>query len=329
MSAARLIRPLATPAVLPGPTQLSRLGEHYQRTLLPSLLYMTYDPTAARPSSSGGAEPRRWDPSSPYTALRPARPARGNRRAQPGSAPQHAADPARDVPRLERVVITSFCKDAISNKNALVPLVAQLRAITGARVLGSAADASVDTEHAGERGFVKIVRAKGGAASFKIRAGMPVGAQAVLPGPAALDLIEQVSAAWKMHASAELRRRLMLTSCAADDVRAAAPALVPRLCAAAVVAAASVARGALGRRVARLPARGHGAVAGHRGELGRIPGQAVGLPGERRPPCQWCQTLTLSQIDCITSARGPHATEQARQLLSGLGVPFVRRGDMR
>ena len=34
------------------------------------------------------------------------------------------------------------------------------------------------------------------------------------------------------------------------------------------------------------------------------------------------------QIDCITNQRGRKATEKARALLSGLGIPFVRRGDM-
>ena len=32
------------------------------------------------------------------------------------------------------------------------------------------------------------------------------------------------------------------------------------------------------------------------------------------------------QVDCVTNQRGRRATERARTLLSGLGLPFVRRG---
>lgn len=195
---------LNTAKIQIGPTHLNRLSEHYTRTLQTSLLYMTYSPRLHEQAellaqATSPAVPhipsaqRGWDMTSPYAALRPARPNRGNRRPNPALRQLDVHDPAKDIVRLERVVITAFCKDAIANKNHLVPLIAQLRAISGARVVGSAADTSVNHEHQGHMGHVKILRSKSGAASFKLRVGMPIGAQATLSGPPALQLIDQVS----------------------------------------------------------------------------------------------------------------------------------------
>lgn len=190
-----------------GPSQLNRFQEHYHTTLAEDLLYMTYEhgspsgsavtPTTSTASFPDSANPssnqdpnnddriRRWDPSSPYAKSRPARPARGNRRLQPLAKP--LVSPGRDLVRLEGITLTAFCKEAITNKHALVPLVAQLRAITGLNPLGSHADPTAGTNG---RGHIEIIKAKSGVASFKLRPGMPVGVKAVLPPPVAHEFLE-------------------------------------------------------------------------------------------------------------------------------------------
>lgn len=187
-----------------GPTQLNRYEEHYRQTLAPSLLYMTYDPEWASVNASEklnmastSDSKREWDPSDPYSKNRPERPPRGLRRLQPGPMKPDLRDPLRDLVQLERIVITSFCKEAITNKHNLLPLIAQLRAVTGVSPRGSFADPAMGLDKEGaalgssrNRGHISIVRAKSGSASFKLRSGMPVGAQAVLPRPLALNFLE-------------------------------------------------------------------------------------------------------------------------------------------
>lgn len=166
-----------------GPTGLNRLQEHYRSTLSSDLLYMTYDHKLATSPLPAPEPLRRWDESDPYAAQRPVRTARGNRRAPPGTKPFSPTATLRDIPRLERIVLTAFCKDSIGNKNALVPLIAQMRAITGLEPFSQ--DPS--------RGTIDVIKAKSGVASFKLRPGMPVGVKATLPAPVALEFLDVLS----------------------------------------------------------------------------------------------------------------------------------------
>jgi large subunit ribosomal protein L5 len=174
-----------------GPMQLSRLEEHYHNTLAKDLLYMTYEHPSATSSASSNilaeeASPRQWDPASPYSKNRPTRPNRGNRMSQPSSAKYD-----QQVVQLEQVYITAFCKDAVANKQALIPLLAQMRAITGKPILGSLADPTAAYRaDQPKTGYVQIIRSKAGAASFKLRAGMPIAVQAVLPSKSAYTFLE-------------------------------------------------------------------------------------------------------------------------------------------
>lgn len=184
-----------------GPTQLSRYQEHYHNSLARDLLYMSYDPLRADLGDSHSTAQenelpeRGWDPTSPYTKNRPARPLRGNRLHQP----QNDGRGQKDVVKLERIVITAFAKEAIANKNVLIPLLAQFRSITGLPIVGSFGDPSLalpevdatpESAAAAKKGYVKVLRAKSGASSFKLRPGMPVGVQAVLPATKAYDFLE-------------------------------------------------------------------------------------------------------------------------------------------
>ncbi|CAD6884331.1 unnamed protein product [Tilletia controversa] len=271
-----------------GPTGLTRLQEHYDAVLAPDLLYMTYDATHSAATEAerlavltqaASKGVRSWDPTSPYAKNRPARPLRGNRRAQPASKPLSEVDPLRDLVRLERVVLTSFHKGAIGNKNALIPLIAQFRAITGVSPLGSLSDPTMLVGASGvkgappdlSRGHIEVVKARVGAASFKLRPGMPIGVKAVLPGPLALDFLD------------------VLVTFVLPRLRGFQGFLLPP-----------------SSQPATSPAALSGVVS-----LGMGPDAMALFP--------------QTEIDCITNQRGKRATERARSLLSGLGVPFVRR----
>ena len=178
-----------------GPLGINRMKEHYRNTLATDLLYMTYEHTSAEEIAAEEAKrqekhTREWDPSDPYSKNRPARPLRGNRRPQPGPTQLLEEDPARNLVKLERVNLTCFVKDAIVNKHLLVPVVAQFRAITGLPVIGSNANPTALTERSAKQGYIKILRAKSGVASFKLRKGMPIGVQASLPGPLAHQFMD-------------------------------------------------------------------------------------------------------------------------------------------
>lgn len=187
-----------------GQYQLNRYDEHYRQTLAPSLLYMTYDPEWSKMNASEklaveatSHTKREWDPASPYSKNRPQRPPKGLRSLQPGPMVPDFEDPTKDLVALDRIVISAFCKEAIVSKHALLPLVAQLRAITGVSPKGSFANPAMGQDARGAAqgsakgsGYIQIIRARSGAASFKLRPGMPVGVQAVLPRPLAMNFLE-------------------------------------------------------------------------------------------------------------------------------------------
>ncbi|CCU97726.1 unnamed protein product [Malassezia sympodialis ATCC 42132] len=291
----------ATPVVV-GPMQKSRLREHYERTLAADMMYMMYDPEGASKSVKDSPElgqsddprarVRTWSGESPYHFGRSARAQKGNRPLVPLHKPMSASRHIEhDIPRLERVVFTSFCREAITNKQALLPLLGQMRAITGLPILGSLADPSVggspETAGAGApNGYVHVLRAKKGAASFKLRAGMPVGAQAVMYGDSAYEFIESLT----MFVLPRLRGFAGLPL---------PPSSQPLLSPAAVSGVVS-----FGMGPEAMPLFPQVEI-----NLDQYPGRRYGF-----------------QIDCVTNQRGRRATERARTLLSGLGLPFVRRG---
>lgn len=291
----------ALPVVV-GPMQKSRLREHYERTLAADMMYMMYDPESASKSVKDSPElgqkddprarVRMWSSESPYHLGRSARAQKGNRPLVPLHKPLSASRHIEhDIPHLERVVFTAFCREAITNKQALLPLLGQMRAITGLPILGSLADPSVggSPETVGKgapNGYVHVLRAKKGAASFKLRAGMPVGAQAVMMGDSAYEFIETLT----MFVLPRLRGFAGLPL---------PPSSQPLLSPAAVSGVVS-----FGMGPEAMPLFPQVEI-----NLDQYPGRRYGF-----------------QIDCVTNQRGRRATERARTLLSGLGLPFVRRG---
>ncbi|WFD19586.1 54S ribosomal protein L7, mitochondrial [Malassezia caprae] len=293
---------LPTLPVVVGPMQKSRLREHYERTLAADMMYMMYDPESASKSvkdspelgqdGDSRARVRTWSGESPYHLGRSARAQKGNRPLVPLHKPLSSSKHIEhDIPHLERVVFTAFCREAITNKQALLPLLGQMRAITGLPILGSLADPSVggSPKTVGEgapNGYVHVLRAKKGAASFKLRAGMPVGAQAVMLGDSAYEFIETLT----MFVLPRLRGFAGLSL---------PPSSQPLLSPAAVSGVVS-----FGMGPEAMPLFPQVEI-----NLDQYPGRRYGF-----------------QIDCVTNQRGRRATERARTLLSGLGLPFVRRG---
>lgn len=294
---------LPFPPLVVGEMQKSRLREHYERTLAADMMYMMYEPDGRSKSSKDTMPPagsdtqdsdriRRWPNNSPYDLHRRARPQLGNRPLVPLHKPLCISKHIEhDIPRLERIVFTAFCREAITNKQALLPLIGQMRAITGLPVLGSLADpaAGSSPQTAGDsarEGYVQVLRAKQGAASFRLRAGMPVGAQAVMHGDAAYEFLET------------------LTTFVLPRLRGFAglplpPSTQPLLSPAAVSGVVS-----FGMGPEAMPLFPQVEI-----NMDQYPGKRYGF-----------------QVDCITNQRGRRATERARTLLSGLGLPFVRRG---
>lgn len=291
----------ATPVVI-GPMQNCRLREHYERTLAADMMYMMYEPDSTSSSlkdSMNSKEDdrdeqrvRRWTGDSSYFVNRSARAQRGNRRLVPLYKPLSSVSHIEhSIPRLEKVVVTAFCKEAITSKQALLPLLGQMRAITGLPILGSLADPSVgafpETAGPGARnGYIQVLRARKGAAVWKLRAGMPVGVKAVLYGDSAYEFLE------------------VLTTFVLPRLRGFAglplpPASQPVLSPAAVSGVVS-----FGLGPEAMPLFPQVEI-----NLDQYPGRRYGF-----------------QVDCLTNQRGRRATERARTLLSGLGLPFVRRG---
>ena len=198
-----LVNPEEDPDIHIGPLQMNRYEEHYRNTLAPSLLYMTYDPDWAslnaserRATGSSDRVTRQWDPNSPYSKNRPLRPAKGLRNLQPGARAPDFTNPTKDLVQLEKLVVSSFCAEAVANKNALLPLITQMRNITGVSPRASHADpiqGLVDKPGGQKdtgRGHIGIVRTSSRAASFKVRQGVPVGVRAELPRPLAYNFLE-------------------------------------------------------------------------------------------------------------------------------------------
>ncbi|KDN38516.1 ribosomal protein L5 [Tilletiaria anomala UBC 951] len=277
-----------------GPLGLNRLEEMYRNTLALDLMYMTYDhispeDAAAERERKINKHKREWDPSDPYTKNRPARPLRGNRRPPPGPTHIITEDPARNLVKLDRVIITCFVKDAIVNKNLLVPLLSQFRAITGLPVIGSNASPADLNERNSTQGHIQIIRAKSGVAVFKLRKGMPVGVKAVLPGPIAHSFIDTLV-------------NFVLPRLRTFNGFLLPPPNQPPMSPAALSGVVS-----LGIGPEALPLFPQLEV-----NWDSYPGKSYGF-----------------QIDCVTNQRGKKATDKARTLLSGMGVPFVRRSDLR
>ena len=171
------------PELVLGELAPNRLRDHYQHALADDLLYLNYshrlaiDPDLPQANLS-------WlekDPSSSFAANRPHPRAPGARAAY---VPVRHAVNELNVPRLEAVVVSTFVKDAIARKSALLPAIHALRTVTGQVKQGGN-----DRSKAG----VEIIKGKKGAATWHLRSGMPVGAKVTLKGHDMYRFIESLT----------------------------------------------------------------------------------------------------------------------------------------
>ncbi|KAJ7243745.1 60s ribosomal protein l7 [Mycena rebaudengoi] len=148
-----------------------RLENHYYTTL--------QDNAIVGPAHRHGNCAFTYDPSNPYARFRHNPPVGGS---QLGKKPPPASTPD-NVVRLEKIVLHSFMKQAISSRSNLLGLIMAMRAITGEteKALGKHAVAGV-----------QIVRGKKSVGGW-IRPNIPVGAKVELRGAPMYDFIGQLA----------------------------------------------------------------------------------------------------------------------------------------
>lgn len=141
-------------------------------------MYMTYiHESAPRPP------PRdvrlRFDPNDPYSKNRINSPVGGDRlgkKPAPPSAPQN-------VVKLDRIVLHTMLKDAVSNRSVLLDAIASFRAISGETNNGAGRHSSDG---------VQIVKGKKSVSGW-VRPGLPLGVKVVLKGPQMYNFIATLS----------------------------------------------------------------------------------------------------------------------------------------
>jgi large subunit ribosomal protein L5 len=159
------------PDIKLGPTHLPRYMEHYDNSLAPDLMYMTYTHGLTKPLPQLTAPKK---PLTPYEINRPP-PVRS---LKPG--PRFISPDL--IPELKSITLHSFVKEAVASKHNLLPTIMTLRAITGESING------------GGRGStgVQIIRAKQGVARWKTRVGMPLAVQIELEGQVMYDFLQSL-----------------------------------------------------------------------------------------------------------------------------------------
>ncbi|ORY24399.1 ribosomal protein L5 domain-containing protein [Naematelia encephala] len=133
-------------------------------------MYMTYDHRVARAEHPEPAPPT---PMTPY---------RANAAVVLRSPPPNPRTITPDlIPELESIVIHIMVKEAVVSKHNLLSGIMALRALSG--------EASNGGNRRGASG-VQVIRAKVGAASFRLRAGMPIAAKVEIKGEAMYDFVQ-------------------------------------------------------------------------------------------------------------------------------------------
>ncbi|KAM0755838.1 ribosomal protein L5 [Meredithblackwellia eburnea MCA 4105] len=185
------------------------------------------------------------------------------------------------VPVLESIVVQCMTKQALSNKNNLLPLLMAFQTITGE---------PPQSKHPGPYGpgsgkGLIITRSSKKSASFKIRAGAPTGVKVELKGPAMYDFLETLT-------------DFVLPRLKTFSGIPLPPASHPR----------------------QSPSSTSGVVS-----FG-LPAEAMALFPQIEVNLDQYPRMFGFNVFLITSAKGRGAQDQARALLSGLSLPFVKRG---
>lgn len=163
-----------------GESQPNRLEDYYHDALADDLMYLTYSHKLAIAPELPHPNPSWYEmqPGNRYALNRPQPQPKGKRKTL---IPIHHNVTPYTIPRLEKVVVSVFDKQAIQSKSSLLGCFHALKTITG------------QTEFAGgdrNRLGVQLIRAKKGAATWNLRKGMPCGAKVVLQGPDMYRFIE-------------------------------------------------------------------------------------------------------------------------------------------
>ncbi|KAG8715872.1 hypothetical protein FRC11_013742 [Ceratobasidium sp. 423] len=158
-----------------GETYIPRCQAHFENTLADDLLYLTYN-HASTIHPPPPAVPPQWDMTNPYAKNRPPPSPRGNRPLQSSGLPTTA----ENLPRLERIVLHTMIKDAITNKSHLLGPMMALRAISGQTDRGGG-----QLAHQG----VRICHARPASAAFRLRPGAPISLKVELRGPQMYEFI--------------------------------------------------------------------------------------------------------------------------------------------
>src|SRR5258705_122362 len=130
-----------------GPTHVSRLADHYRNTLAHDLLYLHY----SHSHTTNVPHPPQPDVFDPYQLNRKPASLKGNRPLRPSTAPNSA----ERVTRLERIILHTMVKEAVTNKNSLTSAAMGFKALSGESYRGGGRSNSLG---------VQIIQSKSGVA---------------------------------------------------------------------------------------------------------------------------------------------------------------------
>ncbi|ORX33679.1 60s ribosomal protein l7, mitochondrial precursor [Kockovaella imperatae] len=155
-----------------GQTHLARYHEHYDTSLATDLMYMNYDHRVAR------TPPRPLPEMEPLTRHEANQPRYGHKVPL-----QNLPVTVDKIPRLEKITLHTMNRKAVESKHHLLPTIMAFRAISGESINGGGRTASTG---------VSIRRAKTGAARWRLREGMPIGALVEIKGEAMYDFVQSL-----------------------------------------------------------------------------------------------------------------------------------------
>ncbi|KZO92667.1 ribosomal protein L5 [Calocera viscosa TUFC12733] len=135
----------------------------------PDLLYLLYDVASPTDLPDPGAYVPLPDPSNPYTSNRPTSRLKGGHHIRPNAKPISPST----LPKLEKIVLHSFIKEASGKRDAIVPVIAAFRAISGSTQLGGGVPGA---------GGVQIAYSKQSVQRWKLRPRQPMAVKVSMRG---------------------------------------------------------------------------------------------------------------------------------------------------
>lgn len=158
-----------------GPTSEPRTLAHYNHTLASDLLYLTYQ---HEQKIKVQKIPER-DPNNPYNLNRPPLPPRGGGVRRPVAQPTTH----EHVPKLEKIVLHTYVKEANVNRQAILSAMALMRQLSG------------ELEGGGGNKFskgIEVSRSKKTANSYRITKDIPISVKVELRGEKMYEFISSL-----------------------------------------------------------------------------------------------------------------------------------------